>query len=236
MYYQSKAEIEDSSARPASRPCSRRTAATFHEELVKILGRRASARATARTSSSTRSRSSTSPGSWRPSSAERADREQGGVAPRPRQGADARGRGRAPRSARLAVATATRGVVHAMKAPHYQVQPQTVEAVLLLRPTRLGVSSRCARGDPQHYINGSSRSSRLPPRKPGVERVLRSRREREIRVIVRPDERSTTTAGRLSLARDRPRDRGPARYPGQVKVTVIRGHRSRPTSPRTGWT
>ena len=74
MYYQSKAEIEEHIRQAGEQAVFEANCGDFHEELVKILGRLASARATGRTCSSTRSRSSTSPGSWPPSSGERKTR------------------------------------------------------------------------------------------------------------------------------------------------------------------
>ena len=110
------------------------------------------------------------------------------------------------------VATA---VVHAIEAHHYEVQPQTVEAVLADRRRRdLGVAARApAARASSTTSSGSRRSRRSPAAKPGVDEGLRAAgRPRDPRD--RQARGGRRRRGRAALARDRPRDRGSARVPG----------------------
>jgi ribonuclease Y len=118
------------------------------------------------------------------------------------------------------------GVVHAVEAHHYEVQPQTVEAVLLISADAISASRPGARGESlEHYIKRLESLEKLAGAKRGVDKVYALQAGREIRVIVRPTEVDDDEAALLSheIAREI-EDR--LEYPGQVKVTVIRESRS----------
>ncbi len=118
------------------------------------------------------------------------------------------------------------GVVHAIQAHHYEVQPQTVEAVLVIAADAISASRPGARGESlEHYIKRIEALEELAATKPGVEKVYALQAGREIRVIVRPGEVDDDEAVLLSheIAREI-EDR--LEYPGQVKVTVIRESRA----------
>jgi ribonuclease Y len=118
------------------------------------------------------------------------------------------------------------GVVHAVEAHHYEVQPQTVEAVLLIAADAISGARPGARGDSlENYIKRLAALEELAAKKPGVERVYALQAGREIRVIVKPTEISDDEAALLSheIARDIEND---LEYPGQIKVTVIRESRN----------
>jgi ribonucrease Y len=118
------------------------------------------------------------------------------------------------------------GVVHAVEAHHYEVQPQTVEAVLVIAADAISASRPGARGESlEHYIKRLESLEELAASKPGVEKVYALQAGREIRVIVRPGEIDDDAAALLSheIAREI-EDR--LEYPGQVKVTVIRESRA----------
>ncbi len=117
-------------------------------------------------------------------------------------------------------------VVHAVEAHHYEIEPQTVEAVLLISADGISASRPGARGESlEHYIKRLEALEELAAQKPGVEKVYALQAGREIRVIVRPTEVDDDTAVLLSheIAREI-EDR--LEYPGQVKVTVIRESRA----------
>ncbi|MEN3341376.1 MAG: ribonucrease [Actinomycetota bacterium] len=118
------------------------------------------------------------------------------------------------------------GVVHAIEAHHYEVQPQTVEAVLLIAADAISASRPGARGESlEHYIKRLEALEELAGAKKGVEKVYALQAGREIRVIVRPSDVDDDSAALLSheIARE---IEDQLEYPGQVKVTVIRESRS----------
>jgi ribonucrease Y len=118
------------------------------------------------------------------------------------------------------------GVVHAVEAHHYEVQPQTVEAVLLIAADAISGARPGARGDSlENYIKRLEALEELAAKKNGVEKVYALQAGREVRVIVKPAEIDDDQAALLSheIARDIEHE---LEYPGQIKVTVIRESRS----------
>jgi ribonuclease Y len=118
------------------------------------------------------------------------------------------------------------GVVHAVEAHHYEVQPQTVEAVLLIAADAISGARPGARGDSlENYIKRLEALEELAAKKNGVEKVYALQAGREVRVIVKPGEIDDDQAALLSheIARDIEAE---LEYPGQIKVTVIRESRS----------
>jgi ribonuclease Y len=120
----------------------------------------------------------------------------------------------------------SQGVVHAIEAHHYEVQPQTVEAVLLIAADAISAARPGARGESlESYIKRLEALEELAARKEGVEKVYALQAGREIRVIVKPAEIDDDQAVLLSheIARE---IENQLEYPGQIKVTVIRESRS----------
>ena len=120
----------------------------------------------------------------------------------------------------------TEAVVHAIAAHHYEVQPQTVEAVLLIAADAISGSRPGARGDTlENYIKRLEALEEIAARKNGVEKVYALQAGREIRVIVKPKEIDDDAAVLLSheIARE---IEDQLEYPGQIKVTVIRESRA----------
>jgi ribonuclease Y len=117
-------------------------------------------------------------------------------------------------------------VVHAIEAHHYEVQPQTVEAVLVIAADAISASRPGARGESlEHYVKRLENLEGLAASKKGVERVYALQAGREIRVMVKPAELDDDEAALLSheIARE---IEGQLEYPGQIKVTVIRESRA----------
>ena len=120
----------------------------------------------------------------------------------------------------------TEGVIHAIEAHHYEVQPQTVEAVLLISADAISASRPGARGESfEHYIRRLESLEEIATAKPGVAKAYALQAGREIRVMVEPAEVDDDAAVLLSfeIAREI-EDR--LEYPGQVKVIVIRESRA----------
>ncbi len=117
-------------------------------------------------------------------------------------------------------------ILHAIEAHHYEVQPQTVEAVLVIAADAVSASRPGARGESlEHYVKRLAALEELAARRPGVEKVYAIQAGREIRVIVKPSEIDDDAAVLLSyeIARE---IEGQLEYPGQIKVTVIRESRA----------
>jgi ribonuclease Y len=117
-------------------------------------------------------------------------------------------------------------VVHAVEAHHYEVQPQTVEAVLVIAADAISASRPGARGESlENYVKRLETLEKIAADKKGVERVYALQAGREIRVIVKPTEIDDDTAVLLSheIARE---IENQLEYPGQIKVTVIRESRA----------
>src|SRR3954453_13310093 len=120
----------------------------------------------------------------------------------------------------------TQHVVHAIEAHHYEVQPQTVEAVLVISADAISASRPGARGESlESYIKRLETLEKIAGEKKGVERVFALQAGREIRVMVKPAEVDDDTAVLLSheIARE---IEDQLEYPGQIKVTVIRESRA----------
>ena len=118
------------------------------------------------------------------------------------------------------------GVIHAIEAHHNEVQPQTVEAVLLIAADAVSASRPGARGESlENYIRRLEALEEIATAKPGVAKAYALQAGREIRVIVEPTEVDDDGAALLSheIARE---IEDQLEYPGQVKVIVIRESRS----------
>jgi ribonuclease Y len=117
-------------------------------------------------------------------------------------------------------------VAHAVEAHHNEVEPQTVEAVLVQAADALSGARPGARGESlESYIKRLHELEQIAARHAGVEKVFAIQAGREIRVIVEPqavdDERATLLSHTIAREVERELD-----YPGQIKVTVIRESRS----------
>jgi ribonucrease Y len=120
----------------------------------------------------------------------------------------------------------SQAVVHAVEAHHYEVQPQTVEAVLVVAADAISASRPGARGESlEHYIKRLETLEKIASDKKGVERVYALQAGREIRVMVKPTDVDDDAAALLSheIARE---IEDQLEYPGQIKVTVIRESRA----------
>jgi ribonuclease Y len=117
-------------------------------------------------------------------------------------------------------------VAHAIAAHHNEVEPRTVEAVIVQTADSLSGARPGARGDSlEEYVERLRELEEVATRHEGVDRVYAMRAGREIRVIVDPgkvdDERSSMISHEIAAAIERELE-----YPGQVKITVIRESRA----------
>lgn len=117
-------------------------------------------------------------------------------------------------------------VAHAIEAHHNEVEPQTVEAIIVQAADALSAGRPGARGESlEFYFKRLRELEQIAARHSGVEKVYAMQAGREIRVIVSPMKIGDDAAMALSreIAREIERD---LEYPGQVKVTVIRESRA----------
>jgi ribonucrease Y len=117
-------------------------------------------------------------------------------------------------------------VAHAMEAHHNEVEPQTVEAVIVQAADALSGARPGARGESlEQYVRRLRDLEEIATRHDGVDKVYAMQAGREIRVIVAPTTIDDDQAALLSheIARQIERE---LEYPGQIKVTVIRESRS----------
>jgi ribonucrease Y len=117
-------------------------------------------------------------------------------------------------------------VVHAMEAHHNEVEPQTVEAVIVQAADALSGARPGARGESlEQYVRRLRDLEQIATRHPGVDKVYAMQAGREIRVMVAPTTIDDDGAALLSheIAREIEKE---LEYPGQIKVTVIRESRS----------
>jgi ribonuclease Y len=117
-------------------------------------------------------------------------------------------------------------VAHAMEAHHNEVEPQTVEAVIVQIADALSGARPGARGETlEHYMARLHDLEGIAARHAGVDKVYAMHAGRELRVIVKPEEIDDDAATILAreVAREVERE---LEYPGQIKVTVIRESRA----------
>jgi ribonucrease Y len=117
-------------------------------------------------------------------------------------------------------------VAHAMEAHHNEVEPQTVEAVIVQAADALSGARPGARGESlEQYVKRLRDLEQIATRHKGVDKVYAMQAGREIRVMVAPGAIDDDAATLLSyeIAREIEKELD---YPGQIKVTVIRESRS----------
>jgi ribonuclease Y len=117
-------------------------------------------------------------------------------------------------------------VVHAIEAHHEEVEPRTVEAVIVQAADALSGARPGARGDSlEGYVARLRDLETLASRHAGVEKVYAMQAGREMRVMVDPgevdDERAAMISHEIAAAVERE-----ISYPGRIKITVIRESRA----------
>lgn len=121
-------------------------------------------------------------------------------------------------------------VAHAIEAHHNEVEPASVEAVIVQIADALSGARPGARGESlEQYVTRLRQLERVAERHKGVEKVFAVQAGRELRVIVEPravgDDGAAALAHEIALAIERE-----VEYPGQIKVTVIRESRTSATA------
>ncbi len=120
----------------------------------------------------------------------------------------------------------SQAIWHAIEAHHGDVEPQTVEAVLVQAGDAVSAARPGARRDSlESYIKRLESLESIALSKKGVEKCYVMQAGREIRAMVKPAEIDDDEAALLSreIAREIEKQLD---YPGQIKVTVIRESRA----------
>ncbi len=117
-------------------------------------------------------------------------------------------------------------VVHCIEAHHADVEPSTVEAVLVQAADAISAARPGARRETlESYIKRLEKLESLAEQHKGVEKCYAMQAGRELRVMVKPEDLSD--ADTAVLARDLAGEiEHELDYPGQIKVMVIRESRA----------
>ena len=120
----------------------------------------------------------------------------------------------------------TQSVVHAIEAHHQDVEPQTVEAVLVQAADAISAARPGARRETlEGYVKRLESLEKIAESKKGVEKSYAMQAGREVRVMVKPAEINDDDA--VLLAREIAKEiEETLDYPGQIRVTVIRESRA----------
>jgi ribonuclease Y len=113
-------------------------------------------------------------------------------------------------------------IVHAIEAHHGDVEPATIEAVLVQAADAISASRPGARRESlEAYIKRLEKLEKIADSFDGVEKSYAIQAGREVRIIVKPDKIDDVGAARLAREISK-RIEEELEYPGQIKVTVVR--------------
>ena len=116
--------------------------------------------------------------------------------------------------------------VHAIEAHHGEVEPRTIEAVIVQTADAISGARPGARRETlETYVKRLQRLESIAESFAGVQKCYAMQAGREVRVMVRPEQ--VDDLGAEVMARDiAKRIEEELQYPGQIKVMVIREHRA----------
>ena len=117
-------------------------------------------------------------------------------------------------------------VIHCIMAHHNDVEPQTLEAVLVQAADAISAARPGARRETlETYIKRLEKLEEIANSFDGVDNSYAIQAGREVRIIVKPDK--VSDADTVLLAKDiAKRIENEMEYPGQIKVNVIRETRT----------
>ncbi|MBO4367775.1 MAG: ribonuclease Y [Clostridia bacterium] len=117
-------------------------------------------------------------------------------------------------------------VIHCIAAHHNDIEPTTVEAVLVQAADAISAARPGARRESlENYIKRLEKLEEICNSFDGVDKSYAIQSGREVRIMVKPDD--VNDAGTIVLARDICKKiEQEMEYPGQIKVNVIRERRA----------
>jgi ribonuclease Y len=117
-------------------------------------------------------------------------------------------------------------VIHCIEAHHDEVDPQTVEAIIVQIADAISGSRPGARQETlDNYIKRLEALESVANEFDGVEKAFAIQAGREVRVIVKPDQIDDVEAMRLAREVSKKVEES-LEYPGQITVTVVRETRA----------
>lgn len=119
-----------------------------------------------------------------------------------------------------------KAIVHAIEAHHGDIEPQTVEAVLVQAADAISAARPGARRETlETYIKRLEKLEEISNSFEGVEKSFAIQAGREVRIIVKPE--VTSDSSMILIAKDIVKKiEEEMEYPGQIKVNVIRETRA----------
>ena len=117
-------------------------------------------------------------------------------------------------------------IIHAIQAHHNDVEPQTLEAILVQAADAISAARPGARRETlENYIKRLEKLEEIANSFDGVDTSYAIQAGREVRIIVKPEKVSDSDT--VMLAREiAKRIENEMEYPGQIKVNVIRETRT----------
>lgn len=117
-------------------------------------------------------------------------------------------------------------VIHAIEAHHGDVEPRTVTAMIVQAADAISAARPGARReDIENFIKRLQKLEEICSGFDGVEKAYAIQAGREVRVMVKPEE--VNDQSMVLLARDMAKKiEGELKYPGQIKVNIIRESRA----------
>jgi ribonuclease Y len=117
-------------------------------------------------------------------------------------------------------------VIHAIEAHHGDVEPQTVVAVLVQAADAISAARPGARReDMENYVKRLEKLEEIAESYAGVEKAYAIQAGRELRVMVKPESVSDTDMALIAREMAE-RIQAEVKYPGQIKINLIRESRA----------
>src|SRR2546421_7870150 len=117
-------------------------------------------------------------------------------------------------------------IVHAVRAHHYDEEPHTIEALLLIAADAISAARPGARRESlEAYVKRLEKLEEIANSFQGVQQSYAIQAGREVRILVKPEQIDDTAA--QLMARDiAKRIESELSFPGQIRVTVVRETRA----------